>query len=128
MPILTLLASLFALFVVDFTFNVPVSLQDYVQPGSVVGATQYIRCNVLAGTSQIGTGSGAIMIPASGNFNGTVAVQVTVNAGHHASEVTDYKCWFDIGGFPATQALRQGDIRPRAGAAPVLEVSGHMTH
>ena len=112
----------------DFTFNVPVSLQDYKQPPSVAGSSQSIYCGVYnAAGAQIGIGRTPIAIPASGNFNATVTVEVTVASGHRASEATDYKCWFAVAdNRPASGMLADGELKARSGTTPVLLVSGHI--
>ena len=121
------LFALVAFLMVDFTFNVPVSLQDYVQPSSVLGSTQSVYCAVLAGTTEIGRGHTPIAIPASGNYNATVSVQVTVAAGHRASDATDYKCWFAVAdNAPADTYVTRGELRARGGTTPVLLVTGHI--
>ena len=124
-------------FFVDFTFNVPVNLQDYQQPSTYVGSSQSIYCVVIKGTTpgsgaapvEIGTGRTPIAIPASGNFNATVTVAVTLHSGRTASEATDYRCYFTVAdGVTAASAVTSGSLHPRAGTTPVLLVSGHITH
>ncbi len=116
-------------FFADYTFNVPVNLQDYQQPSSYVGSSQSIYCVVLTGTTELGTGRTPIAIPASGNFNATVTVAVTMRSGHAPSEATDYRCWFTVAdAVPAATAVSRGELHPRAGTTPVLLVSGHITH
>jgi hypothetical protein len=113
----------------DYTFNVPVNLQDYQQPSTYVGSSQSIYCIVIVGTTEIGTGRTPISIPASGNFNATVTVAVTMRSGHAASEATDYRCYFTVAdGVTAASAVSSGQLHPRAGTTPVLLVSGHITH
>lgn len=122
-------------FFADFTFNVPVNLQDYQQPSTYVGSSQSIYCVVIKGAPggsapiEIGSGRTPIAIPASGNFNATVTVAVTMRSGHAASEATDYRCYFTVAdGVTAASAVSSGQLRPRAGTTPVLLVSGHITH
>jgi hypothetical protein len=125
--IIPALLSLLAAFS-DFTFSVPVSLQDYHQPSSVVGSSQSIYCGVYTPAgAQIGVGRTPIAIPASGNFNATVTVEVTVASGHRASEATDYKCWFAVAdNMPASTKLTDGELKARPGTTPVLLVSGRI--
>jgi hypothetical protein len=126
MPVLF---ALFSLLFVDFTFSVPVTLQDYVQPSSVAGSSQSIYCSVYnTGGGEVGRGRTPIAVPASGNLSTTVSVGVTMISGHAASEATDYKCWFAVAdGVPASTKVTSGEMRPRSGTTPVLLVSGHLT-
>lgn len=114
----------------DFTFNVPVSLQDYTQPTSVSGSSQSVYCSVYnASGGEVGRGRTPIAIPASGNYNATVTVAVTMISGHATSQATDYKCWFDVADdTPASTKVTSGELRPRSGTTPVLLVSGHIAH
>jgi len=126
MPFLPMLFA-FALMTADFTFQVPVSLQDYQQPASVVGSSQSVWCSVSAGTAELGRGHTPLAIPASGNYSATVTVQVSVRPGTRASDATDYKCWFSVSDdITAQMALSRGDLHARTGTTPVLLVSGHI--
>jgi hypothetical protein len=125
MPVLF---ALFGFFFADFTFNVPVTLQDYVQPSSVAGSSQSIYCVVSnASHIEIGRGRTPMAIPASGNLTTTVTVAVSMIAGHLASEATDYKCMFTVADdVTAASKVASGELRPRAGTTPVLLVTGHI--
>jgi hypothetical protein len=116
-------------FAADFTFNVPVNLQDYQQPSTYVGSSQSIWCTVIAGTAEIGRGHTPLAIPASGNYNATVSVAVTLRAGTHASDATGYRCWLSVSDdVTAASAVSSGALKARPGTTPVLLVYGYLTH
>ncbi len=115
----------------DFTFRVPVNLTDYVQPGSVIGSSQSLVCHIYkvapGVATDIGQGKTVLAIPASGNLNVTVSVDVNAVAPNHPQDASLYRCWFYVAdGVTADSALTGGDLKPKAGTTPVLNVNGSI--
>jgi hypothetical protein len=112
----------------DFTFHVPLILQTYHQPDSVVGSTHSVVCVVSGGGREIGRGKTPMGMPADGNLSTTIHVEVNARAPARAADATDYRCTFNVSDtVTADYAVTHGDLRPRPGTTPVLVVSGHIT-
>jgi hypothetical protein len=117
----------------DFTFKVPVNLQDYVRPESLPGG-EAIVCDVFApgAKSHVGNGSATLPIPPSGNLNTTVTVEVNATGPGRKENASDYRCYFLLANAPRTtaeQALAQTagiTLTPKPGTTPVVLVTGKI--
>lgn len=119
----------------DFTFRVPVNIQDYERLSSLPGG-EAIVCEVIApGSRTTGMGSTPLPISPSGNLNTTVAVEVNVTPPARPQDATDYRCYFLLANAPrvtAEQALATTltsssiYMRARPGTTPVVVVTGKI--
>lgn len=78
----------------DFVFNVPVRLNNL----DARVTSMLMSCSISSPSGNLGVGTQRIAIPASGDYNATVRVEVSAREGMNPAEATGFMCDLQTGG------------------------------
>ena len=118
----------------DFTFNVPVNLQNMHREVNTIGVTcrtfkvrgNYTGPNVVGGghTSYV-----AIPLDSNGGYRGTIVVNFDAESGKSASDATYYECdlYINGGSVQSHTSSTGAAFESRAGTARTIRVSGNIS-